>query len=86
VPEKLRIFPFGQYIVGNVVFLAFWRLSQVQNRNGACEEMYKNVNTVSDGFVHTLVTPQHAVTIDDVIIIGRRRVYCASTLLRRCLC
>jgi len=27
-----------------------------------------------------------AVVIDDVIIIGRRRVYCASTLLGRCLC
>ena len=33
-----------------------------------------------------LLTPQHAVVIDDVIIIGRRRVYCASTLLGRCLC
>ena len=52
VREKLRIFPFGQYIVENVVFLAFWqhKLSQVQNRNGGWEEMYKNVNTVSDGF------------------------------------
>jgi len=27
-----------------------------------------------------------AVVIDDVIIIGRRRVDCASTLLGRCLC
>ena len=27
-----------------------------------------------------------AVVIDDVIIIGRRHVYCASTLLGRCLC
>jgi len=32
------------------------------------------------------VTPQHAVVIDDVIIIGRRCVYCTSTLLGRCLC
>jgi len=31
--------------------------------------MYKNINTVSDGFPHT---PQHAVVIYDVIIIGRR--------------
>jgi len=48
--EKLRIFPFGQYIVGNVAFLAFWRHSQVQNWNGGWGEMYKNVNTISDGF------------------------------------
>jgi len=27
-----------------------------------------------------------AVVIDDVIIIGSRRIYCASTLLGRCLC
>jgi len=31
-------------------------------------------------FPQTPVTPQHAVVIDDVIIIGRRRVYCPSTL------
>jgi len=85
--DKLRIFQFGQYIVGNVVFLAFWWHSQVQNRNGGCEEMYKNVNTISDRiFPHTPVTPQHAGVIDDVIIIGRRRVYCTITLLGRCLC
>jgi len=53
--------------------------------------MYKNVNTISDEFFHTPVTPQHAGIIDDVIIIGRRRiyctvVYCANTLLGRCLC
>jgi len=47
--------------------------------------MYKNVNTVSDGFFRTR-QPQHAGVIDDVIIIGRRCVYCASTLLGRCLC
>jgi len=50
VREKLRIFPFRQYIVGNDAFLAFWRHSQVQYRNGGWGEMYKNVNTVSDGF------------------------------------
>ena len=37
-------------------------------------------------FPHTPVTPQHAVIINDVIIIGRRRIYYTSTLLRRCLC
>jgi len=35
---------------------------------------------------NTPVTPQHAVVIDDVLIIGRRRIYCASTLQGRCLC
>jgi len=74
--EKLRIFPFGQYIVGNVVFLAFRRHSQVQNRHGGCEEMYKNVNTVSDGYAR-------ARRIDDVIIVGRRllRKYITSEVL-----
>jgi len=33
--------------------------------------MYKNVNTVFDAFPHTT---QHAVIIDDVIIVGRRLV------------
>jgi len=36
-------------------------------------------------FPYTTVTPQHAVVIDDFIIIGRRRIYCASILLGRCL-
>jgi len=55
VREKLRTFPFGQYIIGNDTFLAFWWRSQVQNRNGGCEEMYKNVNTVSDEFFRTKI-------------------------------
>jgi len=38
------------YIVGNVILLAFWRHSQVQNRNGGWETMYKNVNTIFDRF------------------------------------
>jgi len=50
VREKLKIFLFGQYIVGNATFLAFWWHSQVQNRNGRWGEMYKYVNTVADGF------------------------------------
>ena len=43
VREKLRIFPYGQYIVGNVVLLAFRRCSQFQDRSGGWGEMYKNV-------------------------------------------
>jgi len=35
VCEKLRIFPYGQYIVGIYVSLAFWQYSQVQDRSGA---------------------------------------------------
>jgi len=31
--EKLRVFPYGQNIVGNVVLLAFWQYSQVQDRS-----------------------------------------------------
>jgi len=39
VHEKLRIFPYGRYIVGNVVILAFWRYSQVQDRSEGWWEM-----------------------------------------------
>jgi len=55
--EKLRIFPYGRYMVGNVVILASWRYSQVQDRS------------VPMDFLHT---PEHAVIIDDLIIVGRR--------------
>ena len=47
VCEKLTVFPYGQDIVGNVVLLAFWRYSQVQDRSGALEEMYKNVTVIT---------------------------------------
>jgi len=40
--------------------------------------MYKNVNTVQMNFSGH-ASHATAVVIDDVIIIGRRRVYCAST-------
>jgi len=77
----LRIFPYGQYIIESVIFVAFWRHSQVQNRNGGCEEMYKNVNTVSDEFLWRHSTP--ALLITSLSLAG---VYCESTLLGRCLC
>jgi len=42
--------------------------------------MYKNVNTVSGGFsAQKYASHATAVVIDDVIIVGRRPVYCAST-------
>ena len=37
--------------------------------------MYKNVNTVSDGFSGTAHAPEHAVIIGDVIIVGRRLLH-----------
>jgi len=58
--EKLRIFPYGQYIVGNVVILAFWRYSQVQDQSGGGGEMYKNVNTISNGFSAHATACRHA--------------------------
>ena len=49
--------------------------------------MYKNVNTVSDEFfAQKYASHATAVVIDDIIIIGRRRIYYASTLLGRFLC
>ena len=47
VCEKLTIFLYGQDIAGNVVSLAFCRYSQVQDRSGVLEEMYKNVTVIS---------------------------------------
>jgi len=60
VYEKLTLFPYGQDIVGNVVLLAFWWYSQVQDRSGGFGEMYENVTLMSRkmDFLHT---PQHAV-------------------------
>ena len=50
--------------------------------------MYKNVNTLSPfrWIFSGHASHATAIVIDDVIIIGRRRIYCASTLLGRCLC
>ena len=47
VCEKLTLFPYGRDIVGNVVLLAFWWYSQVQDRSGGFGEMYKNVTLIS---------------------------------------
>jgi len=48
--------------------------------------MYKNVNTVSEilmDFPRTPVTPQHAVIIDDIIVVGRRLLRTYILLGRR---
>jgi len=58
VREKLRIFPYGQHIVGIHVSLAFWRYSHVQDRSGGWGEMYKNVLASAK---------KQAVTRDEVI-------------------
>jgi len=39
--EKLRIFPCGQYIIENVIFVAFWRHSQVQIKMGVVKKCTK---------------------------------------------
>jgi len=46
VCEKLIIFPYGQNTVGIYVSLAFRSYSQVQDRSGVLEEMYKNVTVI----------------------------------------
>jgi len=43
VCENLTIFPYGQYIVGIYVSLAFWQYRQLQDQSGGWGEMYKNV-------------------------------------------
>jgi len=42
VCEKLTIFPYGQYIIGIYVSLAFWWYSQVQDQSGGCS-LQRNV-------------------------------------------
>ena len=69
VHEKLRIFPYGQYIVGNVVLLAFWRCIQFQDRSEGWGEKYKNVTPFPMDFLHPHSTRAWS---NDVIIIGRR--------------
>jgi len=73
--EKLKIFPYGQYIIENVIFMGFWRHSQVLDRNGGCEEMYSDATA-----------RRRYRSIDDVIIIVRRRVYLRKYITRKCLC
>jgi len=45
VHEKLRIFPYRQYIVGNVVLLVFWWCSQVQDQSRGWGEIYKKCSS-----------------------------------------
>jgi len=54
--EKSRIFPYGQYIVGNIVLLAFWWYRQVQDRSGGWGEMYKNVISCPSDVLASLLT------------------------------
>jgi len=56
VCEKLTLFPYGQDIVGNIILLAFWWYSQVQDRSGGFGEMYKYVTLISC----KMDLPQHA--------------------------
>jgi len=52
--EKLTIFPYGQYIVGIYVSLAFRGYSQVRNRCCVLREISKNV-TVDTGKMDDLL-------------------------------
>jgi len=69
VHEKLRIFSFGQYIVGNVVSLVSDELVRFKIEVGVVKKCTKMSTPFPMDFPHT---PEHAVVIDDVIIIGRR--------------
>jgi len=82
VHEKLRIFLYGQYTIGNVLSLAFWRYSHVQDWSRGWGEMYKNVRPFLMDFPHT---PQHAVH-GAMTSLSLARVYCARTLLGRRVC
>jgi len=47
VCEKLTIFPYGQYVVGNVFSLAFWWYTQVQDWSWGLREVCKNITVIS---------------------------------------
>ena len=48
--------------------------------------MYKNVNTVSDEFFRTRLQWRHSTPVLSMTSLSLAAVYCASTLLGRCLC
>jgi len=76
VREKLRIFPYGQYIIGN-----WWLKSGSRSKWGLRRNVQK-CNTVSDGFsAHATARVHGAVT--SLSLAG---VYCARTLLGRRVC
>jgi len=45
VRGKLTIFPFGQYVVGNICSLAFWRHSQFQDTKLGVREISEKSNS-----------------------------------------
>jgi len=66
-----------------------WFLGLEQSPNGQTFSwiLYGLMSTTQMNFsAQKYASHAAAIVIDDVIIIGRRRVYCASTLLGRCLC
>jgi len=54
VCEKLTIFPYGQYIIGIYVSLAFGWYSEFQGRSGGWGEMYKKYNSIPQHGVHAM--------------------------------
>ena len=69
VREKLRIFPYGRYIVETSLYWLSEDIARFKVKMGVEEKCTKMLTPSPMDFPHM---PQHAVIIDDVIIVGRR--------------
>ena len=68
----MRIFPYGRYIVQTVVILASEDIVRFKIKVGVEEKCTKMLTPFPMDLPHT---PEHAVIIDDVIIVGRRLLH-----------
>jgi len=67
--EKLRIFPYGRYIVETSLYWLSEDIVRFKIEVGAEKKCTKMLTPFPMDFPHM---PEHAVIIDDVIIVGRR--------------
>ena len=75
--EKLRIFPYRRYIVETSLYWLSEDIVRFKIKVGVEEKCTKMLKPVPMDFPHT---PQHAVIIDDVIIIGMHLLHTYITV------
>jgi len=72
VCEKLRIFPYGRYIVETSLYWLSEDIVRFKIEVAVEEKCTKMLTPFPMDFLHT---PRHAVIIDDVIIVGTRLLH-----------
>jgi len=70
--EKLRIFPYGRYIIETSLYWLSEDIVRFKIEVGVEEKCTKMLTPSSMDFPHT---PRHAIIIDDVIVVGTRLLY-----------